>query len=77
MKPLRSGDMYMFPISHDIYAVEPFRLWWAPWRWALSVYWFGRDPFTISTPQTIATNISRAEVIGLIKLLGYPHEIKP
>lgn len=67
--------MYMFPLSHDIYAVVPTRLWWAPWRWALSVYWFGRNPFTISESQTIATNISKSEVIGLIKLLGYPYEI--
>lgn len=66
----------MFPLMHDIYAVVPFRLWWAPWRWKLGVYWWAVD-HRPGVPKYIATNISRAEVIGLIKLLGYKHEIKP
>ena len=65
----------MFPLSHEIYAVTPFRLWWAPWRWELRViYWSHLDPKFFSDKR-IATNISKAEVIGLMKLLGYPHEI--
>ena len=67
----------MFPISHDIYAVVPTRLWWAPWRWELRILrWSHRGP-GFDPDKTIATNISRAEVIGLIKLLGYEHEIQP
>ena len=63
----------MFPLTHDIFAVVPVRLWWAPWRWKLGVYWWvNRD---IGDPKYIATNMSKSEVIGLIKLLGYPHEI--
>ena len=69
--------MYMFPMSHDIYAVVPVRLWWAPWRWKLQVCWWPEVDHLPVPPKYIATNISRAEVIGLIKLLGYPHEIKP
>jgi hypothetical protein len=65
----------MFPIETDIYAACPTRLWWAPWRWKLHVHRWKRNPFTISAAETIATNLSWAEVIGLIKLLGYPHEI--
>ena len=65
----------MFPIENDIYAATPWRRWWAPWRWALDVHRWERNPFAISEAETIATNLSRAEVIGLIKLLGYPHEI--
>ena len=71
--------MYMFPITHEIYAVAPFRLWWAPWRWALRAYWFrsrgAANYISYTEEEIIATNISKAEVIGLIKLLGYPHEI--
>lgn len=75
MRTLRSEDMYMFPVSHDIYAVVPIRLWWAPWRWKLQVYRW--TELNNSMPsEYIATNISRAEVIGLIKLLGYEQEIK-
>lgn len=68
--------MYMFPVSHDIYAVVPYRLWWAPWRWELGVYWWKNVHYVLPS-ERIATNISRAEVIGLIKILGYPHEIEP
>lgn len=76
MRILRSGDMYMFPMLHEIYAVVPRRLWWAPWRWNLDAYMWGRTPLTIFPAQTIATNITKAECIGLMKLLGYQHEIK-
>lgn len=76
MRILRGGDMYLFPMSHEIYAVVPWRIWWAPWRWALAAYMWERDPFAISEAQTIATNISKAECIGLMKILGYLEEIK-
>jgi hypothetical protein len=68
--------MYMFPMSSDIYAAVPSRVWWAPWRWTLDVYRWERDPFAISAARTIATNISKAECIGLMKTLGYEEEIK-
>ena len=68
--------MYVFPIESDIYAAVPTRLWWAPWRWALDVYVWERNPFTISEARTIATNVTKAECIGLMKLLGYPKELK-
>jgi hypothetical protein len=67
--------MYMFPMSHDIYAAVPSRVWWAPWRWSLAaIYWVNPADFT--PLRTIATNITKAECIGLIKLLGYEHEIR-
>lgn len=68
--------MYLFSHSQDIYAVVPWRIWWAPWRWNLDVWQWAYDVYGIEDIQRIATNISRAEVIGLMKLLGYPHEIK-
>ena len=67
--------MYMFPMSSDIYAAVPSRVWWAPWRWSLAVvYWV--DPAYFSPFRTIATNITKAECIGLMKLLGYAQEIQ-
>jgi hypothetical protein len=76
MRTLRSGDMYMFPMSSDIYAAVPSRVWWAPWRWSLEVMrWGSEAPNTISWPQIIATNITKAECIGLMKVLGYEEEI--
>lgn len=66
--------MYVFPMPHDIYAVVPYRLWWAPWRWRLVVYWW-RDVRLGFLDHTLAYNISKSEVIGLMKLLGYPYEI--
>ena len=69
--------MYMFPMSHEIYAVVPTRLWWAPWRWKLRVYWWADVGRITPSHTTIATNITKAECIGLIKLLGYPYEIRP
>lgn len=66
----------MFPIESDIYAATPWRRWWTPWRWSLDAYIWERDPFAISAAQTIATNITKAECIGLMKILGYPKEIK-
>jgi hypothetical protein len=67
--------MYMFPVAHDIYAVVPYRLWWAPWRWNLQVYWW-TETNNITHPKPVATNITKAECIGLMKLLGYEQEIK-
>ena len=67
--------MYMFPLMHDIYAVTPLRLWWAPWRWALHVYYFQEGIQRFPAPERLATNLSKSEVVGLIKLLGYHHEI--
>jgi uncharacterized protein (DUF2237 family) len=65
----------MFPMSNDINAAFPTRLWWAPWRWSLSVCRWNDVYRNFNAPETIATNINKAEVIGLMKLLGYPHEI--
>lgn len=67
--------MYMFPASHDIYALVARRVWWAPWRWNLNVYWWiGLN--NIRPLDDIATNITKAECIGLMKILGYEQEIK-
>ena len=74
MRKLRAGVMYMYPIAHDIYAVVPHRVWWAPWRWELTVYWWVPD-VGMSEGETLATNISKAECIGLMKTLGYEQEI--
>jgi hypothetical protein len=70
--------MYMFPMMHDIYAAIPSRVWWAPWRWSLAVVRWNRSRSNdyITPFETIAINITKAEVIGLMKLLGYQHEIK-
>lgn len=84
MRTLRSGYMYSFPIESGIYAAMPWRRWWTPWRWNLDVYRWGHDDprtagagaFHIARAETIATNITKAECIGLMKLLGYPEEIK-
>jgi hypothetical protein len=69
--------MYMFPMSSDIYAAVPSRVWWAPWRWSLCVYWFQSRGAAVSftEDEIIATNISKAECIGLMKTLGYEEEI--
>lgn len=77
MHYLRSGHMYMFPAWHDIYAVLPCRLWWAPWRWELNTYWWLSTTrgLVIGEPNPIATNISKAECIGLIKMLGYNKDL--
>jgi hypothetical protein len=66
--------MYMFPMSHDIYAAVPSRVWWAPWRWELRVYWWSDVVRITPSHTTIATNISKAECIGLMKILGYEQE---
>ena len=64
----------MFPLVHDLYAAVPSRVWWAPWRWSLDVYrWEGVS--NITPPERIATNIAKAECIGLMKVLGYAQEI--
>lgn len=68
----------MFPIESDIYAAVPRRVWWAPWRWSLAVVWWdvsGSDAYT-TTAEDLATNLTKAECIGLIKLLGYEQEIQ-
>lgn len=70
----------MFPVSHDIYAVVPTRLWGAPWRWNLTVYRFvpntAANHVAYTEDEIVATNITKAECIGLMKLLGYEQEIK-
>jgi hypothetical protein len=70
--------MYMFPMSHDIYAAVPSRVWWAPWRWSLVVVRWDRSRSEdyITEFETVATNITKAECIGLMKLLGYEQEIQ-
>lgn len=65
----------MFPMMHDLYAVVAWRVWWAPWRWNLNAYWWTKAN-TIIPPDRIATNITKADCIGLMKLLGYEQEIK-
>jgi hypothetical protein len=74
MRTLRSGSLYLFPIESDIFAAAPTRVWWAPWRWSLRVYWW--QEVELPPPERIAHNITKAHCIGLIKLLGYPYEIQ-
>lgn len=66
----------MFPIESDIYAVAAHRVWWAPWRWSLSAWRWSPNYFSIEDPARVAVNISKAECIGLMKILGYTNEIK-
>lgn len=68
--------MYMFPVEHDIFAAVPRRVWWAPWRWSLAVVWWGVSGSDAYTAEDLATNLTKAECIGLIKLLGYEQEIQ-
>jgi hypothetical protein len=79
MEALQSGYMYMFPAESELYAAVPSRVWWAPWRWSLSVYWLlpsgAENYIEYAEAEVIATNVTKAECIGLMKVLGYTQEI--
>jgi hypothetical protein len=67
--------MYMFPATSEIYAMVPWRIWWAPWRWSLDVWQWAYDVHGIEDVQRIATKLTKAECIGLMKILGYEEDI--
>jgi len=77
MRKLISGSMYMLPIESYIYAVAPRRLWWAPWLWSLTAWRWAGDYSSIENPELVATKLTKAECIGLMKILGYAQEIEP
>lgn len=70
---MRSGSLYLMPFDSQYYALIPTRRWYAPWVWDLHcVEWLdqshGQGRWTATQP--LASNLRRAEVIGMMKMLG-------
>lgn len=67
------NHMYMMPLDSPFYALIPKRRWYAPWLWDLECMeivntgWLGFETYA---PRTLASNLRRAEVLGMMKLLG-------
>jgi len=68
MRYLQSGAMYMLPLDSPWYALMPTRIWYKPWRWDLNVVL--NSPHLDEHLTTIASNIRRDELIGLMKIMG-------
>lgn len=68
---MRSGYMYMCPLDSDLYAVCPTRLWWAPWRWRLTLYRSSqRSGYFELADESPLPPMSKAECLGLMKIFG-------
>jgi hypothetical protein len=61
---MRCGFVYMSPIESDVYGYVPTRIWWKPWRISLRALYYDRPD------AIIATNLTHAECMGLLKILG-------
>ena len=69
---LYSGGMYMMPLDSPFYALIPKRRWYAPWLWDLEcieIIGYGRV-FETDEARILASNLRRAEVLGMMKMLG-------
>ena len=67
-RKFQSGAMYMLPLDSKYYALLPERIWWKPWRWDLNGVL--NSPHLDEHLTTIASNIRRDEIIGLMKIMG-------
>jgi hypothetical protein len=70
---LRSGGMYMMPLDNPFYALIPKRRWYAPWLWDLEcmeIVNTGGGVFETDELRILASNLRRAEVLGMMKMLG-------
>jgi hypothetical protein len=70
---LHSGGMYMMPLDNPLYALIPKRRWYAPWLWdldSIEIVNTGGGVFETSEARILISNLRRAEVIGLMKMLG-------
>lgn len=61
---MQSGYIYLTPLMSGVYGYVPTRIWWKPWRISLrALHYNGPD-------EVIATNLTHAECMGLLKILG-------
>jgi hypothetical protein len=60
--------MYMMPLDSPYYALIPKRRWYAPWVWDLECIEIIK--FETSEPHILVSNLRRAGVLGVMKLLG-------
>ena len=58
----------MMPLDNQYYALIPQRIWYKPWRWDLDAVL--NSPHLDEHSTTIVSNIRRAEIIGLMKIMG-------
>lgn len=66
---LYSNHMYLVPFGSPYYALIPKRRWYAPWIWDLNcVEWL--ELCGMSGIRPLASKLRRAEVIGLMLMLG-------
>ena len=62
---MRCGFVYLAHIESDVYGYVPTRIWWKPWRISLRALYYDGTPDAV-----IATNLTHAECVGLLKILG-------
>jgi hypothetical protein len=65
---MKSGSMHMMPLDSQWYALMPTRIWYKPWRWDLIGVM--TSPHLDAHNATIASNIRRKEIIGLMQIMG-------
>lgn len=77
---LQSGTVYMTSIrdlDNPVMGVIVRRMWWKPWRWALTPIYFSRPITTMGVSETREgmpiTNLTKLGAIGLAKLYGVRH----
>lgn len=59
------GYVYLSHIESDVYGYVRTRIWWKPWRSNIrALYYDNRHD------EVIATNLTYAECVGLMKILG-------
>lgn len=61
---MQSGYVYLPPIDSLVYGYVPTRIWWKPWRFSLRALHYK------APDEIIATNLTHAECVGLLKILG-------
>ena len=68
--------MYMMPLDSPFFTLIPKRRWYAPWvwdLWCIEIVDVGGRVLETSESRILISNLRRAEVLGMMKMLGAPN----
>jgi hypothetical protein len=77
---IQSGTMYVGSIMGPVMACEPRRMWWKPWKWQVTIWYWREHTETpwgfkyAAEPTETTKNLSLEGAIGIMKLCDVEHE---
>jgi len=76
---LQRGTIYMSPLDGPVMGCVPERMWWKPWRWKVTPwYWTAQKPWVGGKlPDTNEgepiTDLTMEGAVAMMKLFGIKH----